>query len=106
MRVMLVRALAGRRRAGPALMGSTVSGIRFVVMMPGLAVVVMLMASVAMTVVFAVMVSGRFGMTGVIRQFADFVAFAGPEKDKSGGRQNGGRVAEDRAHRRHSRHRL
>ena len=101
MRIVLVRALARRRRAGAVLMGSAVRWIRLVVRMAGFVVV-----AVTGGVAFAVISSTRFRMAGVIRQFADFVAFAGPEKDKSDGRRKGGHVTENRAHRPHSRHRV
>ena len=87
-------------------MGSAVGRVRLVVMMPGFAVVAVLVIGMTMGAVFAVMSFARLGMAGVIGQLADFVSFAGPEKDESGGSREGSRVAKNGAHRRHSRHRV
>jgi hypothetical protein len=91
MRVVLVLALPGTWRAGAFLRHAAVRRIRLVVYVARLAGLAVLVGCVAMLVVimltgvsvigaFAVMTFAGFPVLLVIRQFANFVSFAGPEE--------------------------
>jgi hypothetical protein len=68
--------------------------------------VVVVLTLVRVIRAFGVMSFAGLAVLLVVGQFADFVAFAGPEEDQRGGRREDGRFAENGAHRPDSRHRL
>ena len=87
-----------RRVPGAVLVHAAVRGIGLVICMTSF-------VAVPVTVIFAVLVV-VFSVVRMVGQFAGFVTFAGPEEDEGNGRRDDGRVAENGAHRRDSRHRL
>ncbi len=103
MRVVLVLALSGSRRAGAFLGHAAVGRVRLVVCVAGFVaglvvrvtvLVVIVFASMSVISALAVMAVTRFAVLLVIGQFADFVTFAGPEEREGGRRCNGDRIAE------------
>ena len=80
-----------RRCAGAVLMRAAIRWIRVVVGVPRLA---MRVARVSAMSGFPVMTQWVLAVLLVVRQFADFVAFAGPEEDEGDRRRERGGVAE------------